>query len=157
MLENLDNGHYLLIKEHLKEKPRIRRRNTNRISGEKYCVGCDKMKTKATDYYKAGPNTYQKLCKCCHNKSRKKYKVKSNYKKRPVGFVKLPIEIQKKIIIDLNDNEKTIIEIYREYHEECPELKYNNLLRWCRNGNISLDISSIEKNKTTIDSFLNKS
>ena len=86
----------------------------------KTCLRCEESKP-ITGYYKAGAY-YQSLCKQCHNSRRNEY-----YKKRPKGFLKLPIETQNNIRADLKTNKKTTVA--KKYN-----LSYSTLVRWVREG-----------------------
>ena len=92
----------------------------------KYCREC-KCSKPFSDYYKAG-NTYQVLCKKCHNKSRRKWKIKKYPSKRvkgnkkPIGFFKLSQDVQDSIIQDISEN----------------NIKYATFMLWRRKGKIPI-------------------
>lgn len=97
----------------------------------KLCIGCSKVKTLEGGYYKAGIS-WQKLCKLCHNEKRCEYVHNgSKYSKRPTGFNKIPLELQKKIQYDIKVrvNFRDIAEKYK--HEG---IKYQTLLNWNKKG-----------------------
>ena len=101
----------------------------------KLCIKCNKVKSLEFSYYRAG-KSWQKLCKLCHNARRTDYKVSRNYIMKPTGFLKLPEELQKKIIYDVyvRVNYK---DISRKYAAEYNNLvKHQSLLRWARLGQI---------------------
>ena len=100
----------------------------------KYCCKCEKVKELKGGFYKAG-NSWQKLCKICHNERRIEYAQNNMYKPRPVGFKKLPEDLQKKIIYDIyvRINFK---DIYNKYKDEYPQIKHQTLLKWNREKQI---------------------
>jgi hypothetical protein len=94
----------------------------------KFCVKCDKVKELEIGFYKAG-NSWQKLCKICHNEKRIEYSFNRVYTPKVVGFKKLPEDLQKKIIYDIyvRINFK---DITKKYVSEYPKLKHQTLLKW---------------------------
>lgn len=100
----------------------------------KYCSKCEKVKELEGGYYKAG-KSWQKLCKICHNESRIEYASNKVYIPKATGFLKLPEELQKKIIYDIyiRINFK---DIYHKYKEDYPKIKHQTLLKWNREKQI---------------------
>ena len=95
----------------------------------KLCRKCDCVKDLNQDYYRAG-KYYQKYCISCHNEMRNLWvnKSKSLYKKRPVGFARLPSSTQESILYDLSVriNMKEVAQKY--------SLNYQTLLAWKKRG-----------------------
>lgn len=93
----------------------------------KLCQKCQQVKNLEIGFYKAG-NSWQKLCKICHNEKRCEYSQSYNYKKRSKGFEKLPEEVRKNILYDISVriNYKNIAKKYN--------LNYQTLSIWKRKG-----------------------
>ena len=81
--------------------------NNNNIVNEKLCVKCQQIKALNTDFfYKAAGNSFQKLCKICHNQNRCLYinnrkPYVNTYIKKPIGFYKYPVDVQEAIKHDI--------------------------------------------------------
>lgn len=76
---------------------RYEEQNKDEKVGVKQCKGCKFVRHLTTGFYRAG-NSYQSLCKTCHNSSRGNYlRSKKLYIKRPTGFAKLSPTVQKEI------------------------------------------------------------
>jgi len=100
----------------------------------KWCRGCDKVFS-LEGFYRAG-KSWQKDCKKCHNLKRNKYKHSRVYIKKPTGFLKLPEELQKKIIFDVYIR-INFTDICKKYKDEYPGvLNHSSLLRWNRTNQI---------------------
>jgi hypothetical protein len=101
------------------------------MSVHKICSGCNISKPLNTGYYKAGLY-YQKLCKNCHCRSGSlSYAQKVEHiPKKLKGFSKLPIDIQKKILVDIHNKTKykTISDRYN--------IGYSSLMGWKRKQTI---------------------
>ena len=103
--------------------------------GVKLCSKCQQVKPLATGYYKAG-NSWQKLCKPCHNERRNEYDNPTNYKPTPTGFMKLPEELRNKIIYDIYVR-VNFKDIQKKYMKEYPKMaSYITLLKWNKAGQI---------------------
>lgn len=96
----------------------------------KLCVECGEEKS-LDDFYRAGKYR-QKLCKKCHNLNRMKYPVKSNYKKKKIGFAKLPTELQETIIEALKvSDSKAVTQQYGRGHFTYPTFR-----KWINEGQL---------------------
>jgi hypothetical protein len=100
----------------------------------KYCSKCEKVKELSGGFYKAG-NSWQKLCKICHNERRIEYASNRVYIPKAIGFKKLPEDLQNRIIYDIyvRINFK---DITNKYKTEYPKLKHQTLLKWNREKQI---------------------
>jgi hypothetical protein len=109
----------------------------------KYCSKCLIVKELEEGYYKAG-SSWQKLCKICHNESRIQYASNKVYTPKITGFLKLPEDLQNKIIYDIyvRINFK---DIYKKYKDEYPQIKHQTLLKWNREGQIKTYIEVQQK------------
>lgn len=96
----------------------------------KLCSKCETTKPLIGGYYKAG-NSWQKLCKVCHNSTRKSYTNTYRYVKKPIGFKKLSQDLQDKIIYDVHVRIN-----FKDICIKYPELKHQSLTRWNRAGQI---------------------
>ena len=93
----------------------------------KLCTGCSLTKSH-DDFYRAG-EYLQKLCKPCHNKSRKNYHQKKKYVKKPTGFQKL--EKKTRTIIKNSIGKVPLKDIAKENN-----VSYSTLCYWNRTGKI---------------------
>jgi hypothetical protein len=97
---------------------------------KKLCTKCDKVKSLAGGFYKAG-TSWQKYCIPCHNSQRYNYAPSNKpYIKVLKGFAKLDEDIRNKIIFDISVriNYKDISKKYN--------INYQTLLSWKRNKTI---------------------
>lgn len=94
------------------------------MNSYKMCAACGEVKIIENDFYRAGAS-YQKLCKPCHNKTRRLYKKSPKiYVPRPVGVNKLPTDIKNGIIYDIH------IKINCRKISEKYGVCYSTLLLW---------------------------
>jgi hypothetical protein len=89
----------------------------------KLCCDCHETKSLETDYYRAGLKCYQKRCKPCHNKTKKKIYI--NKGSALSNFDKDVIKIMSEELrrgVKLNELSKTY------------NIKYSRLHNWARKG-----------------------
>ena len=104
----------------------------------KLCTGCNTLKTLSEDFYKAG-EYYQRLCKVCHNATRKRFKrTVPKYVKRPRGFDKLSPERKEKIIDEYLSG-KSMLDIARDNN-----IKYCSIRNWRKKGYLNSPIQEPE-------------
>ena len=110
------------------------------IRTTKYCRGCKETLCVKTCFYISRVNSYQALCKVCHNKVRNEH-ARNTQIKKPTGFQKLSIETQESIIKDMFYYNKfkeeqgwdyNISKIIRKYND----IKYHNFMNWIKKGKI---------------------
>lgn len=104
----------------------------------KLCRTCGEVKSLEENFYKrTNLESYNKVCKSCLKKKREggekpKNKSKKIYIRRPTGFAKLPINVQKDILYDIRIG-LNYLEIAKKY-----DLCYKSLTLWKKHGKIKL-------------------
>ena len=110
------------------------------IRTTKYCRGCKETLSLKNCFYTSRNNSYQALCKSCHNIARRSHARNTEIKK-PTGFQKLSLETQESIIKDMFYYNKfkeeqgwdyNISKIIRKYND----IKYHNFMNWLKKGKI---------------------
>lgn len=113
-------------------------KSNDKSNDNKICRICKEVKNVEIDFYNIGKSK-SKYCKKCHNKQRKKYKIKKviykpkeKSEKKNIGFARLPAEVQEdiKYMISIKYTKKEIAEKYKDL------VKYQTLLRWGRENQL---------------------
>lgn len=96
----------------------------------KLCRTCGEVKPIENFYKRTHCSTPNRVCKACLKI--KRTNIVSTYKKRPVGFAKLPIETQKNILYDLRIG-LNYLEVSKKYN-----LCYRSMGNWKKQNKIKL-------------------
>ena len=89
----------------------------------KLCCDCHETKSLETDYYRAGSKCYQRRCKPCHNKTKKKI-----YVKKGTALDNFDKGVIKKMSDELWSG-NTLMKISKTHN-----INYSRLNNWARKG-----------------------